>query len=193
MSFDNKRILIITFLLEGGFVAAYAFWIWLQDVVFCWHPSLEAIVCGAVLSLPVCGFSFAFFGPYINRFSALRTCRQFRDEIVRPLAAGLTWTSAVVVSILAGVGEEMFFRGLVQSELGIVIASVLFGLLHFGPAARQFAFVVFLYVVIGLYFGLIVVFAGDLWVAVIAHSVYDIVAFAYMKLCLGAEELAEQA
>ena len=44
--------------------------------------------------------------------------------------------SLVLVSIFSGVGEEAFFRGAVQQEFGLVVASLLFGLAHIGPDRR---------------------------------------------------------
>ena len=55
----------------------------------------------------------------------------YHDIIVPLFAMGLA--AAIVLGFAAGVGEEWLFRGIVQPLLlGLVAASVLFGLAHVG-------------------------------------------------------------
>ena len=60
------------------------------------------------------------------------------DGFLVPLFAGVGWLQLALVSLVAGVGEELFFRGVLQPTLigwigiaaGLIAASVVFGLLH---------------------------------------------------------------
>ena len=56
----------------------------------------------------------------------------------------------IIISLLAGIGEEFLFRGVIQVKFGIVFASVLFGLLHFVSPA--YAIVT---TVMGFYLGIL--------------------------------------
>ena len=58
-------------------------------------------------------------------------CRLYRDTL-RPLFGAIGLRDVVVISVAAGVGEELLFRGAVQPELGLVPASIIFGVLHMG-------------------------------------------------------------
>ena len=68
----------------------------------------------------------------------LRRIEQFFDEEVRPLLGSRPWPDLALISLAAGVGEEMLFRGACKAALtrwlgpGLALAApaVLFGLLH---------------------------------------------------------------
>lgn len=61
-----------------------------------------------------------------------------RETIARGLVLWQRLTaslgSILVVGLLAGVGEELLFRAALQPWLGIIVASLLFGLTHSGTA-----------------------------------------------------------
>lgn len=90
--------------------------------------------------------------------------------------------AVVLVSALAGIGEELLFRGVIQAGLvawltpasGIVIASLLFGLAH----AVSFSYLV-LATLMGLYLGLLYHWTGNLLVPILVHALYDWVAIRY--------------
>lgn len=92
-------------------------------------------------------------------------------------------TSAVpVLAVLAGLGEELLFRGVIQTALvqstsptiGVVLASLLFGLVHW----VTFAYFL-LAAAMGLYLGLLYHLTGNLMVVVLVHSLYDWAAILY--------------
>ena len=64
--------------------------------------------------------------------------KRFCDTEVVPLLEKSTWSEIALISLSAGVGEEMLFRGVLQASLerlvrvpgGSVLASMLFGLFH---------------------------------------------------------------
>jgi membrane protease YdiL (CAAX protease family) len=82
----------------------------------------------------------------------------------------------VFIAGFAAVGEELFFRGILQRLfirgtrnpwLGIIIAAFLFSFLHF----QFFGFIPrFL---LGIVLGAIYWYSGSLWTAIAAHFVYD--------------------
>jgi membrane protease YdiL (CAAX protease family) len=77
--------------------------------------------------------------------------------------------------VLAGVGEELLFRGLIQRILvrkygrwtGIVIAAILFSAMH-----MQF-YGFFPRFLLGVVLGILFAYSGSLWVAILAHFFYD--------------------
>lgn len=90
------------------------------------------------------------------------------------------WPGAIlIVSILAGIGEELLFRGVLQYGLtenwnplvGILLASLLFGAAH---AVSSSYFV--LATLMGLYLGLLYHWSGNLLVPIVVHALYDWVA-----------------
>jgi len=118
-------------------------------------------------------FDANFFGEY----------KAFCQDEFIPLLAGSSWADMALIAISAGVGEEMLFRGVLQSSLGtwfgsgwgLSVASVLFGLLH--PISLPY---VFLMVLVGFYFGGTYLLTGNLLTVMVTHAVYDFALMTYL-------------
>jgi membrane protease YdiL (CAAX protease family) len=91
---------------------------------------------------------------------------------INALLENITWPLAIAFSVVAGVGEEILFRGILQKWLRWWGQGVLFGALHFANAGL-FAFV--LVGSIGLLFGYLRHRGISLWTLIIAHAVYNII------------------
>jgi membrane protease YdiL (CAAX protease family) len=80
------------------------------------------------------------------------------------------------ICICAGFAEELLFRGVIQVKGGIIVASVIFGLLHcITPAYIVMA------TIIGFYIGIIYYLYHSLLLAIQLHFVYDFGALIYLK------------
>lgn len=109
------------------------------------------------------------------------------DELLRPLFAQTTVAEMALISVLAGIGEELFFRGLVQGGIagwigepygpiaGLGAASLVFGLVH----PINWAYVV-LATAMGLVLGGIWIFSGNLLAPMITHGLYDFLALVWL-------------
>ena len=94
----------------------------------------------------------------------------------------------IAVSVLAGVGEEITWRGAQTSLLfgwignywvAAVLCAVCFGLAHYVQGWRSAAVIVFF----ALGFQLVVLVSGSLYIAMLVHVVYDVTAgLAYGRL-----------
>jgi membrane protease YdiL (CAAX protease family) len=113
----------------------------------------------------------------------LKATRRSLVEVVRPLLARWTVPQMAVVSMLAGLGEELFFRGLIQGgltpSLGVTwavgLASAVFGALHLlDPAYGVGAALIGAYLS-GWWLG-----TGNLLTPVVTHAVYDFLALIYL-------------
>src|SRR5919112_1483796 len=100
-----------------------------------------------------------FLGLLAYRF--LPTLREISEELAPRLVDGAASTSLVLVAIFSGVGEEAFFRGALQQEFGLVVASVLFGLAHIGPDRRYLVWTAWA-VLAGFVFGYLYETSGGL-------------------------------
>ncbi len=105
------------------------------------------------------------------------------DHFLIPLFAGCTVIQLASISIIAGIGEELLFRGVLQPLLigwlglaaGLILASAVFGLLH--AVTPTYAVLAGL---IGLYFGWFAFARGNLLGPIIAHGLYDFLALIYL-------------
>src|SRR5262249_44805972 len=98
------------------------------------------------------------------------------DQFLTPLFSDCSVAQLALISIVAGIGEELMFRGVIQPVLiswlnviaGVIIASIIFGLLH--AVTTTYAV---LATIVGAYFGWLTLATGHLLAPMIAHSLYD--------------------
>lgn len=148
----------------------------------------ETWVTALLVTLPM--FAMLFFEQR-TRIVWLKELWQLSGELLGPVVARVTFAELLVVSLFAGIGEELLFRGFLQSWLGthgllvaLFIPNVLFGVLHW--ISRSYAVCTFC---IGLYFSCLLHFVDSVNLAtlMIAHSLYDLGAL----MCL-AQEMRQQ-
>lgn len=94
----------------------------------------------------------------------------------------LNWSEIIFISLCAGVGEELLFRGVLQPLLGILLTSILFVLIHGYLNPRDWRISIY-----GAYMTVVIVGLGimteeiGIWSAVAAHTVIDIVLLADLR------------
>lgn len=107
--------------------------------------------------------------------------------IVQPLyaavsgwASRLSFAAILLLAASSGLAEELFFRGWLQTQFGLVPASVAFGLCHiWGKDAVPYG----LYAVgMGVLLGLLFEQTGsNLWAPILAHSLNNLLGFLALK------------
>ncbi|MGM0672085.1 MAG: CPBP family intramembrane glutamic endopeptidase [Pseudomonadota bacterium] len=144
--------------------------------------SLEAAALGALAVLPMLILlgllAVSGWAPYRALADQVR---DFVHQLFRH-----AWPGAVLlISVLAGVGEELLVRGVLQGwlterwspEWAIVVAAVVFGVAH-SISRLYFLFAT----VIGLYLGVLYHLTGNLLVVIVTHALYDwIVIHLYLR------------
>ena len=100
------------------------------------------------------------------------TLREISEELAPRLIDGAPSANLVLVAIFSGVGEEAFFRGALQQEFGLAVASVLFGLAHIGPDRRYLVWTAWA-VLAGFVFGFLYEVSGGLLAPILAHSSHN--------------------
>jgi len=109
------------------------------------------------------------------------------DELLVPAMRSCSVAELGIIALLAGLGEELLFRGAIQASaaqwvaeplgpwLGLAVASIVFGLAHLiTPAYAVFA------TLMGAYLGLVWMWSGNLMVPIVAHAMYDFLALVYL-------------
>ena len=136
---------------------------------------------GALALGTACGIALAttlplVTAPWANRMLVLRGLRRAWDWLESGLGPSLGMTEVLVLALGSAVSEEIFFRGVLQREVGIVAASAVFGLLH----PLGFAYVVWA-AGVGAGLGALFVATGSLLAPAAAHGVYNLLALAYLR------------
>jgi len=162
-------------LIEGGLVLLALLGAWLFRVdLSCvsWTPA--AVLWGVGGILPMLG--------------VYRVSGELRDRVVELLGPTLIrcrWYDLLLLALLAGVGEELLFRGTIELALeryhlwgGMILANLLFGLAH-SLSWQYFVFAT----VIGVYLSWLSGFPGErnLLPAILAHGLYDFAAFLLIR------------
>lgn len=145
--------------------------------------------------LEAIGWGLVATGPLVLALAALDRfpigpivkLRELTEEVVLAMFRGASVLQLAVVSIAAGLGEELLFRGLVQAGLAqliggplapwiaLAVASVLFGVCHWLNTTYAI-----LAMLAGAYFGLLLLLTGNLWTPIVAHAAYDLLALIYL-------------
>jgi membrane protease YdiL (CAAX protease family) len=113
----------------------------------------------------------------------LAPVRRFTLEVLCPILSPCTLPDLGAISLLAGFGEEMLFRGTLQAVFtrdagpwtALVAASVLFGLMHaVTPAYAVLAGL------IGAYLGWVWILTDNILAPIIVHALYDFLVLYYL-------------
>lgn len=168
---DRHGFLRLVVLFEGGVLAVAIGVGWLVSINpfarLAW--TAEGGLWGTVAALPI--FVLFLIGQRVP-LRALQRIREFLDRSLGPVLAECRWYDLLGVALLAGIGEEALFRGVLQPWLGLTWSNVAFGLAHA---------VTPLYAVlaggIGFYLGWLFDTTGNLLAPVLAHTLYDFLAF----------------
>ncbi len=179
--FDSERFFRTACLFEASLVAVAVVLGWLAgiDPFAGFHFSPTAIWVGIIGTLPL--FLLFLVLQSINTDSVVN----IRRMLLETLAPGLVrcdWGHLFVLSAIAGVSEEVLFRGVLQPWLeaswgayaGLIASNIVFGLVHaITPLYTVLA------ALVGVYLGLALDYSGErnLWIPVIIHGLYDFLAF----------------
>ena len=106
--------------------------------------------------------------PFLKRF----------DAEMGPVFAHVGPLAIVAGGLLAGLGEETLFRGVVQHEWGILPAALLFALAHAGRGIRLLAVWAVLQ---GLIFGWLYALTGNLLVPMLVHGAHDMFGMVFAR------------
>ena len=144
--------------------------------------SAQAVGWSVLATIPLAIMLFVF--PAV-RWRWAREITRLIEDFLLPLFSSAPRGSVVVVSALAGVGEELLFRGVIQDGLtgvfgplfAVILASVLFGVAH----AVSVAYFI-IATLMGGYLGWLYLQTGNLLVPIVVHALYDWIAIHFYLL-----------
>jgi membrane protease YdiL (CAAX protease family) len=166
---------------EASLVLVAVFLGWVADI----DPFENIYFSESVVAYGVIGTA-----PLFLMFLALeqmqgKSVANIRKLLLNTLGPGLHryhWTDLFILAAIAGVSEELLFRGVIQPWIetswgitaGLIGSNIVFGLVH--AVTPLYAV---LAAVVGIYLGLSLDYGGDrnLLIPIIIHGFYDFLAF----------------
>lgn len=187
-----RYVLVVALATELVLALIYFIWAWFAGELWAGLPRPGVLVASLFLTLPLALANYLVLriayaeggreeGGGVEQGKVSGQSQRFLEEVIWPLVSVLDWKTALAVAALAGFGEELFFRGVLQNEFGLIFASLAFSLLHFGFATREYYLIVVWYFLIGLYLGVLYQLGGTLWLPGLVHFFYDALAIFYLK------------
>lgn len=141
--------------------------------------SEPAIGLGILGTLPL---FFLFLASEQADFESLKNIRKLLLETLCPSLYKHHWADLLILAAVAGIGEEVLFRGVLQPWLerawgldaGLIASSLVFGLIHaITPLYAVLATIISLYLGVSLDYG----GSRNLLTPVIIHGLYDFLVF----------------
>jgi hypothetical protein len=189
MHISRSKLLKLAILSEGGalliaLVLSLFFRITLLPVT---ADFTRDIIIGTAAALPPLIFFFTSLSKMAEKFPLVRSLRKTMTTDIRAIFSESNIIDLIIISVCAGIGEEFLFRGVIQAKFGIIIASVVFGLVHFITPAY-----VIIATLMGFYIGILFNIFGSLLIPIQMHFVYDLGALIYLRYFVSEEEIVKE-
>jgi uncharacterized protein len=180
---SSARLLLFAFLGEGALLLIGLLWMLLRDLPFAWSdtprvPLATAAALGLSTAFGLAAIQFVLLRLVPER-GPVRALRRLYRELLFPLFRGSTPLEILVISVLAGIGEEVLFRGAMQPEWGLIATSLVFGLFHVG--GRLTVALGIWAACTGALLGWLTIATGGLLAPIVAHIAYDALALSYLR------------
>jgi membrane protease YdiL (CAAX protease family) len=151
-------------------IAVSLLWATLRDLPL---AAMLAPTAGRVLAGVVAGAALWGTIPLLLRSASMR---RVWHEVLRPFSASLSTRDVVVIAALSGLTEELFFRGILLPETGLVVSSLCFGALH-ALTAVYFAWAT----AVGAGMGALTLAGDSLVTPIVAHATYNLGALLLLR------------
>jgi membrane protease YdiL (CAAX protease family) len=183
----HAEVLLAAIVLEGlltivAYIGAELFAVPIQ-----WGVSMRALGFGVLFCVPLIALNLLLMrwgSTHPNSVYA-----RFGRSVIEPLCAILPPQVAVVVAVLSGFGEELFFRGVLSPLLsntfgwiaGALLSSGLFAYAHFIGLVRDYGGMIPLYTAVGLYLWGVQEWSHSLCTTMTTHACYNFIAIAIVR------------
>ncbi|MEX0595758.1 MAG: CPBP family intramembrane glutamic endopeptidase [Candidatus Paceibacterota bacterium] len=189
---SNKNFIILIGFLTEGVLSLLWFISYYFELI---HPASRtySLINSSILiynlTLPLLLLNYLLFIRFPNQ-----TRKDFLASKVFPLCQILSWPSALLISIMAGVGEELFFRDLVLNLfysnyahstwgaiLAVLLSSLAFAIIHFIGQIKSSLELICIYTIVGIYFSGIYLYTDSVFICIAVHAIYDFLAIIIYK------------
>jgi membrane protease YdiL (CAAX protease family) len=166
---------------EGSLIGLALVLGWLADInpFASLYFSETAFLHGIIATLPI---FIIFLALYQLNIKSLTKIKTLLLDMLGPVLLRYHWTDLLILAAIAGISEEILFRGVIQPWMesswgmltGLIVSSILFGLVH---AVTLLYFL--LAALMSAYLGLLldIEASRNLLIPIVTHGFYDFLAF----------------
>lgn len=192
---SQKNFINMAFWFEGSLIGVAWLIGWFVNINPIADLSLESLAFfwGIAGTIPLFLLFLLFYQYPIGPLYAIKKSLL---DILGPILAMCRWYELIILATVAGISEEVLFRGVLQPWLekdygltgGIVISNIIFGLLHW--ITPVYALIAGL---IGGYLAYMMEISGtrNLLTPIIIHGLYDYLAFVVVAIAYRLQQESE--
>ena len=175
----TARLLPLAVVGEGALAVAGGVWLYVADHPVALGAAWPAWTGGAGVATGLWLMQW-WLQTRAPRTTVVQALRDLQRTVLEPLFKSLSLAEVIAISALAGVGEEIFFRGALQASLGWPLATVAFGACHLGLSGR--GWVLGLWATLaGAVLAWLAIATSGLVAPIVAHAGYDFAALLWIR------------
>jgi membrane protease YdiL (CAAX protease family) len=179
---NRIALLNMVLIMEGVLLLIATGWSWLREIPMAAAlvPNSRGLLLGTAsgIALSISGAGIYWMSKF-KLFKWLVGIRELITKELAPLFSTITLPDVFLVAVTSGFCEEIFFRGVLQQQFGILSASIMFGFLH-SPSLRYPQYGIWAFVA-GLFLGWLYDYTGNLWAPIVAHVVNNILGLLLLR------------
>lgn len=186
---DRGLLLNIVLYIEGALLLLATIWCWLGNILLApvLVPHGKDFAIGAAVGVGLVFTSFVIYsGSYLlekvlpkRAAGPILSMKRIAVDELAPLFRDITVLDALIISVVSGFCEEVFFRGALQLDFNLYIAAGIFGMFHM-PTLRYLTYGIWA-TVAGLMFGLSMEATNSLWAPITGHVLNNLIVILFLR------------
>jgi len=186
---DRNMLLNIVLVVEGLLLLIATVWCYLGNILLApvLVPRGQDFAIGAAIGIALVMTSVFIYAvshllekslskKYASPFLSMK---EIALKEVAPLFKNSTFPDIVIIALVSGFCEEVFFRGALQMDFNLWIASFIFGMFHM-PTFRYLTYGAWA-MAAGVLFGVTLESTHSLWAPITAHVLNNFVVILFMR------------
>ena len=134
--------------------------------------NIQILICAIITGIILAILGYVFY-KWMKKTKRFYSMVELFEEVLSPSFSNLKQQDVIILSMVSGFSEEIFFRGLLYTHFGISVSSLAFGILHM-PGFKFWVYAVWA-TLSGALFCILLSFSGSLWLPIIAHIINNII------------------
>lgn len=186
---DRGLLLNIVLYIEGALLLLATIWCWIGNILLApvLVPQGKDFAIGAAVGIALVFTSFVIYaGSYLlekvfpkRAAGPILSMKRIAVDELAPLFRDITVLDALIISVVSGFCEKVFFRGALQLDFNLYIAAGIFGMFHM-PTLRYLTYGIWA-TVAGLMFGLAMESTHSLWTPITGHVLNNLIVILFLR------------